>query len=455
MNRNPLTVVQVSTYESAGGAERVARNLFEAYRQLGHRSYLVAGRGPSTDGDIVALEDGQSRIAHALSGPGRLLDRWRGLESYRYPASRGLPDIVGRTPDIVHLHNLHGGYFDLRTLPGLSQRFPTVITLHDAWLLSGHCAHSFDCERWRSGCGHCPDLTIYPAIRRDATAANWRRKRDVFERSALHIATPSVWLMDRVRDSMLAPAIRTARVIPNGVDLSVFSPDDAREARSRSGLPPDRHVVVVSGNAPRTNPFRDWPMVRRAVSRAAAMLDEDIVLVVLDDNGESGHADGVELRPVPFESDPSRLADYYRAADVHIHAARADTFPNTVIEALACGTPVVATAVGGIVEQVRTLVAAHGSPGSIEAHDAGAATGVLVPAGDAAAMGDALARVLKDRELRRRLATNAVEDARRRFDFARQRDAYIEWYVALLEARSPRLQSGAGSASGGPPARES
>jgi glycosyltransferase involved in cell wall biosynthesis len=70
-------------------------------------------------------------------------------------------------------------------------------------------------------------------------------------------------------------------------------------------------------------------------------------------------------------------------------------------------------------------------------------------------MGDALARVLKDRELRRRLAANAVEDARRRFDFARQRDAYIEWYVALLEARSPRLQSAAGFASGGPPARES
>jgi glycosyltransferase involved in cell wall biosynthesis len=158
---------------------------------------------------------------------------------------------------------------------------------------------------------------------------------------------------------------------------------------------------------------------------------------------------------VPFESDQSRLADYYRAADVYIHAARADTFPTTVIEALACGTPVVATAVGGIVEQVRTLVAAHGPAGSIEARDGGAATGVLVPAGDAAAMGDALAGLLKDRELRRRLAANAVEDARRRFDFARQRDAYIAWYVDLLEARSPRLRSAAGSASGGPPARDS
>ena len=111
---------------------------------------------------------------------------------------------------------------------------PTVLTLHDAWLLSGHCAHSFDCERWKTGCGECPDLTIEPAIRRDATADNWVRKRDIYARSRLYVATPSPWLMGRVEQSMLAPAVEQARVIPNGVDLSVFRPADKRSIRAGS-----------------------------------------------------------------------------------------------------------------------------------------------------------------------------------------------------------------------------
>jgi glycosyltransferase involved in cell wall biosynthesis len=220
-----LTVLQISTYEHRGGAERVAHDLFAAFRRLGHRSYLVAGRGPAGDPDVMTLDDHHGP-SHVLAGAGRLLDRWRGTETYRYPASHGIVPLLPHEPDIVHAHNLHGGYFDLRLLPALSRRIPTLLTLHDAWLLSGHCAHSFDCERWRTGCGECPDLSIYPAIRRDGTAANWRRKRDIFGGSTLHIATPSEWLMERVRASMLAPAARTMHVIPNGVDLELFAPGE-------------------------------------------------------------------------------------------------------------------------------------------------------------------------------------------------------------------------------------
>ena len=439
-------MLHVSTYERRGGAEQVARSLFEAYRRLGHRSYLAVGRGPATDPGVLPLSQGNRRIAHILAGPGRLFDRWLGLESCRYPGSRNLPDLVDDAPDIVHLHNLHGGYFDLRVLPELGRRCPTVLTLHDAWLLSGHCAHSFDCERWRSGCGECPDLSIYPAIRRDATAANWRRKRDILARSGLHIATPSVWLMQRVSASLIAQAACTTRVIPNGVDLSVFSPDDSHAARDRLGLRVDGHLVLVAGSALRTNPFKDWPTVRRAVSHAAEALNANVMLVALGDRGESERAGRVQVDYVPFERDPATVADYYRAADVYLHAAHADTFPNTVIEALACGTPVVATAVGGVPEQVNSLEPAAG----VEAHRADTATGVLVAEGDAPAMGRALTDLLERRRLRQQLAANAAADARARFDFMQQRDAYLAWYYDLLEARDTLEHRAAPSTSRGP-----
>jgi glycosyltransferase involved in cell wall biosynthesis len=371
--------------------------------------------------------------SHVLAGAGRLLDRWRGTETYRYPASHGIVPLLPHEPDIVHAHNLHGGYFDLRLLPALSRRIPTLLTLHDAWLLSGHCAHSFDCERWRTGCGECPDLSIYPAIRRDGTAANWRRKRDIFGGSTLHIATPSEWLMERVRASMLAPAARTMHVIPNGVDLELFAPGERAQARERLGLRREGHVVIVSGSELRTNRFKDWPTARAAAAYAASALDASITLVALGDRGEPEDAGGVRILPVPFEPDRTRVADWYRAADIHLHAAHADTFPGTVVESLACGTPVVATAVGGIPEQVKSLDAIDGAG----AHGTDAATGILVARADVPAAGRALAILLERPALRDRLGANGAADARRRFDFAMQRDAYLSLYHEMLASSGP------------------
>ena len=67
-----------------------------------------------------------------------------------------LPDFGGPAADVLHLHNLHGGYFDLRHLPRLSPRLPVVVTLHDTWLTSGHCAYTLECERWRDGLRRLP-----------------------------------------------------------------------------------------------------------------------------------------------------------------------------------------------------------------------------------------------------------------------------------------------------------
>jgi glycosyltransferase involved in cell wall biosynthesis len=141
------------------------------------------------------------------------------------------------------------------------------------------------------------------------------------------------------------------------------------------------------------------------------------------------------VRFVPFQESPAALAQYYQAADVCLHAARADTFPTTVLESLACGTPVVASAVGGIPEQVRSLTSLHGLG---RAADAGEATGALVAPGDAEGMGRVVADLLTRADLRARLAGNAVRDARQRFGLDRQRDAYLEWYDELLERRASR-----------------
>src|SRR5262249_28117336 len=153
-------------------------------------------------------------------------------------------------------------------------------------MLAGHCAHSMDCTRWTHGCGACPDLTLYPQLPRDNTAPNWQRKRDIYRRSRLHVATPSAWLMGKVERSMLADGIVESRVIPNGVDLDRFRPRERAAIRHRIDVPQDARVVLFSANGIRGNPWKDWPTMRAAVERVADELaGHRIVLVGL---GEAG-----------------------------------------------------------------------------------------------------------------------------------------------------------------------
>lgn len=455
-----LNIIQVSMFDRYGGAERVAWDLFQAYRARGHGSWFAVGRKRSDDAGVLVLphhEGGKAwsrfwwrlhaglqpvygrfpgsrmlcRLVHRIGEPRGWLDARRGIEDFHYPGAWRLTNMTPRPPDVIHGHNLHQKYFDLRVLPWLSRQVPVVLTLHDAWLLAGHCAHSLACERWRTGCGECPDLALYSPIRRDGSAKNWRRKRDIYADSRLHVATPCRWLMEKVEQSMLTAGIVERRVIPYGVDLSVFRPGDRAEARARMGLPQHARILLFAASGIRDNEWKDYRTMRAAVARLGERAGARpgggrLVLVALGEDAQPERIGAAEVWFVPFQDRLEAVASYYQAADLYVHAARAETFPNAILEALACGTPVVATAVGGIPEQVRSLT------GGAAGEDT--CTGMLTPGGDAEALAGAIERLLGDGRLRRRMGENAVADARARFDLAREVDTYLAWYEEMLAA---------------------
>jgi len=460
----PLRILHVSTTDVDGGAASVGGNLVRKCREHGHRVWQAVGLRRGADPGVILLPDdrraafrwsgyaavqrglrrlaGQypnrgwgllSRSLRSVTHPGAVVRRYRGVEDFDFPGTNDVLDLAGATPDVVHCHNLHGGYFDLRALPRLSRRVPTVLTLHDMWLLTGHCAHSLGCDRWKSGCGLCPDLDLHPAIRRDASAANWQRKQDIYARSALYVAAPSGWLMQKALHSILAAAVQDCRIIPNGVDLTVFQPADRKVARAAVGIPEGASVVLLTADS-WGSMWKDRRTLRSTMERIALRTSATPVVFVALGPGSvlSPPARGSEMC-VPHQTDPRMMARYYQAADVYVHAAQADTFPCAIIEAMACGTPVVATDVGGIPEQITPAEIAAVESGQPDA--VGTATGMLTPPGDPTRMADAVLSLLANDSPRLRIGGNAARDARQRFDLNMQIDAYLTWYRAILESR--------------------
>ena len=462
----PLRILIVSTSDVGGGAERSAWNVHKMLRQRGHASHMAVGRKLSSDPEIKPIPNDENRSAWSrewyakaarldsakdgwrgmdrlrdfyrlIGQPRRWLDERRGHEDIDFPGTSNLLQLFG-VPDVVHCFNLHGGYFDLRFLAPLSQRLPVIVDLRDAWLLTGHCAHSLDCARWQIGCGECPDLSVYPAIRSDGTAYNWQRKRKIFAASRLYVSTPCRWLKDRVEQSMLAPAIIEARVIATGVDLKRYHPGDQAEARAALGLPQGEKILLFAANGVRRNPWKDFETMRAAVSAIAERMPQvRITFLALGENSPPERFGRAQIRFVPYEQDPVTVTRYYQAADLYLHAAKADTFPRVIIEALACGTPVVATAVGGIVEQVKSL---RGWEATASVYDASQATGILVRSADPAGLAAAADVLLRDESLRQRLGQNGARDARSRWSLEKQTDRYLDWYSQIVHRSVDPIQ---------------
>lgn len=401
-----------------GNTSGVARIEHDRYRPLWARFWMVPARWINMySGRVRGAQRVAERWFPRLASPRRFWSWWRGYEDFDFPGTRHLFEQIPFVPDVLHLHNLHGDFFDLRELPWLSKKVPTMITLHDAWLLAGHCAHSFACDRWRLGCGCCPDLNIPPALRYDGSACNWQRKRDIYQHSRLSIVCPSQWLADKVNQSILVQGVERLRVIPNGVDTSKFRPGDKTAARNRLGWPQDAFIVIFAANGVRQSIWKDYPTMREAIR----LTGEKAVFrpVHFFAIGEPAPAEQVGAARIEFIPYCDSLAAYYQAADVYLHAAKADTFPTVIIEALACGTPVVATAIGGIPEQILDGV-----------------TGFLVPAGDAPALAERLSQLAQFPEQVRVMGLAASRDAVDRFSLERMVCEYKRLYQELVEQKS-------------------
>jgi glycosyltransferase involved in cell wall biosynthesis len=392
-------VLLISAADAGGGSERSAYRLHSQLPAAGWTSNMLVGQRRTDDTRVRPLKRNAAWRAadRVVSTVTDKLD----LQYVCYPSSFGVArDPWFRDADVVQLFNTHGSYFSHSALPLLSRRKPVVWRLSDMWAFTGHVAYSYECERWRHGCGTCPHLDVYPRLHRDTTAALFRWKDAVYRRSRITVVAPSRWLEQSARESPLLGRFPVHR-IPNGVDLDRFRPRPRDEARLALGLDPNRTTVLWSALdlEDRRKGGREALDAMRRLGRP------DVQLVVAGGGAPAGvHSLGV--------LDEERLALAYSAADVFLLPARAENLPNAALESLACGTPVAGFDVGGMSDAVRN-----------------GETGLLVPDGDVDALAHAVSSLL-DLDLRERCRSLAEAE----FDADREARDFAQLYEELVRA---------------------
>jgi len=355
-------VLHLNMSSPAGGASIGALRLYRALLNAGEESLFIGAFREQTG-------DATMRLPDKLSLTERLLEKvtWHLGLSYIHAfrtASRLLRDPWFQKADIVHLHNLHGGPFSYLALPALARAKPLVWTMHDMWAITGHCGFSHGCDRWRSGCGECPFLEIYPCAARDATRWEWYLKHRSISRARPVFAAPSRWLCRLTAEAFPGPV----HCIPYSIDTAVFPPIPPLVARQELGLPADR-MLLLSAASHLGDARKGGHLLAEALRKLPDALLQRTAFVSLGE-GSGAWLDELRSRSVPvytlgFISDTRQLARVYSAADLLLFPSMYDNLPIVVLESLACGTPFLAFSIGGMPD----LNATPGSGGLVPPYD--------------------------------------------------------------------------------------
>jgi len=413
-------VALVSTTDNRGGAAKVAWMLKKGLAAKGFQAKMFVKDRFSDDRDVLKITDPALDGGKELENQGLL---YYGIKSTALLARN--PDFTNC--DIFHFHNLHGGYFNPFALPELTRIKPSVWTLHDMQGITGHCAYAFDCDKWQTGCGDCPNLETYPAVAADQTAKMWRDKRRIYADSDIEIIVPSQWLKNVVEKSILKD--KKVHLIYNGIDGQIYRPYDKSAVRRQLRLPDDAIVIAFAADKGLLEQRKGGSFILEAYKYFAAKYPNLYFMCI---GSKADNAPTERFLQIPFVADEAALAQIYCAADVFMFPTLADNCPLVVLELMGCGVPVVSFDVGGVPELIE-----HGR------------TGFLAQVGDIRQLVGLTEQLVLDESARRRFGQAALATSRERFTLDRMIDDHVRLYETLVQKRLPGSpdRSGGGSVS--------
>ncbi|MDP2785653.1 MAG: glycosyltransferase family 4 protein [Sulfurimicrobium sp.] len=350
-----MNLLILNTFDNQGGAAIATYRLHRGLRSIGINSRLLV-QGKKTDdhsviGPLTKWQKILAILRPYLDGVATRLYRKR-EKVFFSPAwlpERLASKVAKLNPDIVHLFWVSGGFLRIETLKKLKQ--PIVWTLHDMWPFTGGCHYDDECKKFQQSCGNCP--VLHSDRERDLSRRIWERKRTSWEGVPIVVVATSHWLADMARSSSLFRDQRV-EVIPNGIDTERYKPINKEVARAAYNLPQDKYLILFSAFSATSDKRKGNQFLVQALEKMSqAGWGSKTELVIIGASRPENPPDmGMNVHYMGHLHDEISQVLLYSAADVVVAPSMQENLSNTVMESLACGTPVVAFDIGGMPDMI-------------------------------------------------------------------------------------------------------
>lgn len=395
-----MRIVQINSV-CRGSTGKIARMINDHLDQNNDEGYTLFSVGEPVDMDHEFCCSNSSEVKKNA-----LQSRIKG--NYGFNSEKATERYINKLeelkPDIVHVHNIHGHDLNLETFFRYLEEkgIPVVITMHDCWLFTGYCPHyqSVSCDHFMNGCGPCPVYRQYSWFK-DSSKENLERKKNVLlSLPDLTIVTPSQWLKDEVKKSVLKEC--SVEVIHNGIDLGSYHQSD-------SNVNDEKQRLILSVAFPFTEKkgFSD-------LMRIAGNLSEGYRMVLVGISEEQKKNLPQNVTGILKTDSIEELVKLYNDADVLVSASHEENFPTVNLEAQACGLPVAAYDVGGTRETFNQN------------------TGIAVKDGDVEAL---LSACMHLAEKKRNISGECRKFAEDNADSQKMAESYRKLYHRILEKK--------------------
>lgn len=359
-----VKIVHINTYSGNGGAGRACQRLNRSLIRQGIDSQIWVNFTFKNDSRLNNFSAGFFRKWITAAGiiAERIVAKFL-LKPLKTPFSfpvwgRNIADHPAlKQADIIHLHWINHSFLRPKDLGKLAQlNKPIVWTFHDSNAFTGGCHVRYGCDHFHRECGNCPLLkNSHPS---DWSHTIWKAKEQAYSRLRFSVIAPSRWMKRSVEASKLL-GNRTVHNIPNTLDTGIFKPHAKPEAKRRLGISSDKFIMLSGFMPSRKDLHKGTSYLLEALEifiKHNPEAREKVELVVFGNRGAGNEADfPIKTTFLGTIADDEKLALCYSAADAFLAPSLEDNLPNTVMESLSCGTPVIAFITGGIPDMVEHL----------------------------------------------------------------------------------------------------
>lgn len=348
-----LKVAILSTYDIDGGAAKAAFRLHEALKNNNIKSKMIVQRKVSVDSNVYEISANNS-LNNGILSDNILLDSFYNNKEDTF-FSTGLfgENILNnkfvKQADIIHLNWISNNFMSIRSLSKIDK--PIIWTLHDMWPFTGGCHYTGECDKYKSNCNFCPVLNSNRKY--DLSNLVFKIKKKYYSKN-ITIVTPSKWLKNCASNSELFYNSKVVN-IPNTLNTNIFKLYNKIKVRKLLGIKEDKFVILFGAVNATGDKRKGYKYLKEAID---LLIKSDIIdnleIVIFGAN----HCKNVEASKVMYRyinkiDDEHELAQIYSMSDVFVIPSLEDNLPNTILESLSCGTPVVGFDVGGIPDLVE------------------------------------------------------------------------------------------------------